>query len=75
MDLEEIRQTLTTGLEATMLELEADGNRLLLTVISDKFSGLNKVKRQQMVYALLNERISSGEIHAVSMVTRTPDES
>ncbi len=74
MDLEEIRRTLTSGLEATMLEMEADGNRLVLSVVSDKFSGLNKVKRQQMVYALLSERISSGEVHAVSMVTRTADE-
>jgi acid stress-induced BolA-like protein IbaG/YrbA len=36
---------------------------------------LNKVKRQQLVYSLLSERISSGEIHAVTMTTLTSDES
>ncbi|MEK9871115.1 MAG: BolA/IbaG family iron-sulfur metabolism protein, partial [Gammaproteobacteria bacterium] len=35
---------------------------------------LNRVKRQQKIYALLDDRIKSGEIHAVSMVTKTPAE-
>ncbi len=75
MDLESIRQILESELGASQLDMQADGNKLLLSLVSDKFEGLSKVKRQQLVYALLNDRISSGEIHAVTMTTLTPDES
>ena len=50
------------------------GNKLSLKIASEEFEGLNRVKRQQIIYALLDEKIKSGEIHAVSMVTQTPEE-
>ena len=39
------------------------------------FSGLNAVKRQQKVYAILNSHIISGAIHAVSMNLKAPEDS
>lgn len=44
------------------------------TVVSSAFSGLNKVKRQQIVYQALQDLITSGELHAISLQTLTPDE-
>ena len=41
-------------------------------IVSPLFEGLSRVKRQQLVYGLLNDKIASGEIHAVTMVTRSP---
>jgi acid stress-induced BolA-like protein IbaG/YrbA len=35
--------------------------------VGDSFEGLSSVKRQQRVYACINEDIVSGTIHAVSM--------
>ena len=47
---------------------------LAVEIVSDVFEGLSRVKRQQLVYKALNERIESGEIHAVSMRTYSPEE-
>ena len=74
MDLEEIKQLLESALGDSQIEMQAEGNKLGLNLVSNKFIGMNRVKRQQFVYSLLNEKISSGEIHAVTMKTRTTDE-
>lgn len=74
MELKEIRDQLAIGLETQNIELQADGNKLFLQIVSGVFEGLSKVKRQQKVYAMLNERIQSGEIHAVVMTTLSPEE-
>jgi acid stress-induced BolA-like protein IbaG/YrbA len=44
-------------------------------MVSTAFAGLNRVKRQQSVYKVLNVHIQSGAIHAVNMQLQTPDES
>ena len=46
-----------------------------LTIISSSFTGVSPVKRQQTVYSALNPHILSGELHAVAMQTKTPEES
>ncbi len=74
MDLQAIRQMLATAFEDSDISLQADGNRLGVRIVSDRFEGLSRVKRQQMIYALLGDRIKDGEIHAVSMETLTPGE-
>ena len=42
-------------------------------VVSEAFDGLNAVKRQRMVYALLADELAGG-VHALSLVTKTPAE-
>ena len=74
MDLEEIRQLLESVLGDSQIEMQAEGNKLDLNLVSDKFIGMNRVKRQQFIYTLLNDKIATGEIHAVTMKTRTVDE-
>lgn len=74
MDEAEIRDILAQGLGACDVQMQADGNKLMLILTGDVFEGLNRVKRQQLVYGLLNDKISSGEIHAVSMKCLTPSE-
>ena len=74
MDVSAIEAMLREAFPQCELELQAEGNKLGLKIVSDAFSGLNRVNRQQKIYAILDERIKSGEIHAVSMITRTPEE-
>lgn len=40
-----------------------------LTIASDKFIGLNRVKRHQAVYRELNDLIASNEVHALKLKT------
>jgi BolA protein len=42
-------------------------------LVSERFEGLSRVKRQQLVYGLLADEMGP-EIHAFSMRTLTPDE-
>ena len=74
MDTEGLRCVISSGLGDCEIELQIDGNKIFLDLVADVFVGLSRVKRQQLVYSLLNELIISGEIHAVTMKTVTPEE-
>ncbi len=74
IDEEEIRALLVAGLGECDVELEVEGSHLRLKMVGEVFSGLNRLKRQQLVNKLLNQKINSGEIHAVSMNCLSPDE-
>jgi acid stress-induced BolA-like protein IbaG/YrbA len=49
------------------VEISGDGSHFDVLVVSDDFEGLRAVKKQQLVYAVLNEQIASGAMHAVNM--------
>ena len=70
---------ITTELNAELIECQVtvDGGdgKYLVTVVGDVFEGLNAVKRQQTIYKILNEHITSGAIHAVTMNLMTANES
>ena len=74
MDQTEIRTLLEAGLPGCEIEMMAEGNKIGLRLTGDVFEGMNRVKRQQLVYGLLNDKIASGEIHAVSMDCKTNSE-
>ncbi len=56
------------------VKVEGDGYHYHLTIVSNAFTGKSKVARQQWVYALLKEYITSGSLHALSMKTWTEEE-
>jgi len=68
---EDIKQRLEQSFPNGQIALQFDGNRLTVQIISDKFEGMSRVKRQQSVYVCLNEYIQSGELHAVSITAKT----
>lgn len=74
MDEAEIRRLLGSGLGECDIQMQIDGARLGIAITAGAFEGLSRVKRQQLVYELLREKIGSGEIHAVTMRCMTPDE-
>lgn len=59
------------GARATV---SGDGGKFEATVISDAFEGQNLLAKHRMVYAALDDRIKSGEIHALSIRAYTPQE-
>lgn len=74
MNPEEIKQIIESGLEGSKATITADGNKYEATIISEAFEGLSPVKKHQLVYALLNQHIASGVIHALSIKAYTPAE-
>ncbi|MFK8084255.1 MAG: BolA family protein [Granulosicoccus sp.] len=55
-------------------EITGDGSKFEARVISDSFEGLSTIKRHKLVYAVLNEHIKSGAIHALSIKAFTKSE-
>ncbi|MGY8786223.1 MAG: BolA family protein [Pseudomonadales bacterium] len=75
MDASQITTELDAELSDCQVAVEGGDGKYLVTVIGDVFEGLNAVKRQQTIYKILNEHISSGAIHAVTMRLMTVTES
>ena len=75
MDLEnEIKSRLSTQFSDGAVDVEVSGNRANAYIVSKSFEGLSRVKRQQLVYSCINDLIQSGDLHAISLETKTPTE-
>ncbi len=55
-------------------EVTGDGSKFEALVISDTFDGQMLIKRHKAVYAILNEHITSGAIHALTIKAYTASE-
>ena len=71
---EEISNIIAAVLDDAEVEVAGGDGKYQIRVIADVFEGLNSVKRQQTIYRIINEHISSGAIHAVSMSLLTKEE-
>ena len=74
MHPEQIKQLILAGMSCAYLSLDGDGQHFEAIVVSDEFAGLSRVKRQQRVYQTLKDKLASGELHAISFKTLTPEE-
>ncbi len=74
MDARTVEAMVRDALAGAEVSVEGAGANYDITVISDVFAGMRPVKKQQTVYAALNEAIANGSIHAVNIRTFTPDE-
>lgn len=74
MHPEQIKQLILAGLACTRLSLDGDGQHFEAVVVSEEFAGLNRVQRQQRVYQTLKAKLATGELHAISFKTLTPEE-
>ena len=74
MQPEEIKSVLQSSIENSEVEVSVEGSHVMVSIVSDAFDGLMPVKRQQTVYACLQDAISSGAIHAVHMKLFTQSE-
>lgn len=74
LEPKQIETWIRAGLPCEHLTVDGDGQHFSAVIVSAEFAGLNRVKRQQRVNAILKARFDSGELHALSMRTLTPDE-
>ena len=70
---ESIQFNIAQGMNTAHLSVAGDGQHFEATVVSDAFAGKSRIQRHQLVYQTLGDRMS-GEIHALSMKTYTPEE-
>lgn len=76
MDSSEIKAQIAKGLSANeVIVVESEDNvHFYATVVSSDFEDKNQVARQRKIYEILGDKISSGEVHALSLKTYTPKE-
>lgn len=74
LDPKQIEAWIAAGFPCEHLAVEGDGQHFSAVIVSQQFSGLNRIKRQQRINAILKPHFDSGMLHALSMQTLTPDE-
>ena len=70
---EQLRTYIEQGLACVELRVSGDGQHFEALIVSDAFTGKNRVQRHQLVYRALGDRMRE-EVHALSMRTMTPEE-
>ncbi len=70
---ESIKKDIKNGMPTSYLTVVGDGQHFEAVVVSDEFAGMSRIQRQQRVNKALGDRIT-GDIHALSMKTFTPQE-
>lgn len=69
-----VKQMIQDKLPDAQISISGDGYKYETDIISEAFTGLNTLKRHQLVYAAVNEAITSGQLHALTIRTFTPAE-
>ncbi len=64
-----------SAIDGAQAEITGDGSKFEARVVSDAFEGLSTLNRHKMVYAVLDEHIKSGAIHALTIKALTKSES
>ncbi len=70
----DVEQLVQQGIPDAKVLVEGEGCDLLISVVSEQFTELALVKKQQLVMETLKEPLASGKLHAVSVKAYTPDE-
>lgn len=74
METAEVKKIIEAGIKDSEAIVTADGNKYTAIVISDEFEGKTMLAEQKMVYALMNEYIHSGAVHALTIKAYTKAE-
>ncbi|WP_438957948.1 BolA family protein [Porticoccus sp.] len=74
MTPDDVQVLLQNALADCDVAVSGAGSHFEIRVVGELFSGLRPVQRQQKIYAVLQQHIAEGAIHAVNIKTYTPDE-
>ena len=74
MTPETIQQLIAAKMPDATVEVSGSEGKYVANVTSDAFEGLSPIKRHKLVYACVNDQIVSGELHALTIVAKTPAE-
>ena len=69
---DEVKQRIESAIPNAQVQVAIEGNRASISVVSVHFEGMSRVKKQQEVYGCIEDLISSGALHAVTIKAATP---
>lgn len=74
MESQVVEQKVADLLPGAEIEVEGADCDFSITVVSEQFVDLSKVKRQQLVLSAFTEELGSGALHALTVKAFTLDE-
>lgn len=74
MQAEAVKALIEAGLPGCDVTASGDGSHFDVIVVGEVFAGKTPVNRQRLVYATVNEQITSGALHAINIKAYTPEE-
>lgn len=74
MTPQQIQQLIEQKMTDAKVTVSGAEGKFTAEVISDEFEGLMLIKRHKLVYACVNDEITSGALHALTIIAKTPAE-
>ncbi len=72
--IEQIKACIEAELKFSELDVQGEGGKYEIYIVSELFEGMNRVKKQQAVYAPIKSLLADGSVHAVTIKALTPAE-
>ncbi len=74
MNPDKIQHLIQQGMPAARVEVSGGEGKFVAQVVSEEFADLSLIKRHKLVYACVSNEIASGELHALTIIAKTPSE-
>jgi acid stress-induced BolA-like protein IbaG/YrbA len=74
VETESVAQLIRSGLPGAEVHVTGDGSHFDAVVISSEFGDKSPIQKQRMVMDTVRPQIESGELHALSIKTFTPEQ-
>jgi acid stress-induced BolA-like protein IbaG/YrbA len=74
MQTETVEQLIRDGVPGAQVTVTGDGSHFDAVVVSDVFAGKSLIQKQRLVMDTVRAQIASGELHALSIKTFTPEQ-
>ena len=74
METQAVVSLIEAGMPDSEVRVTGDGSHFEAIVVSPAFAGKSLLEKQRMVMASVHDQIASGELHALSIRTFTPEE-
>ena len=70
----DITQFLKSKFPEAEISFDGEDCNSKVLIVSNEFEGLNTLQRHKLVLSVLKEQFQTGELHALSLSTKSPSE-
>jgi acid stress-induced BolA-like protein IbaG/YrbA len=70
----DVAQFLRSKFPEAEISFDGEDCNSRLLIVSNEFEGLNTLQRHKLVLNTLKEQFQTGELHALSLITKSPSE-
>ena len=70
----DLAQFLRSKFPEAEISLDGEDCNSKVLIVSNEFEGLNTLQRHKLVLNFLKEQFQTGELHALSLITKSPSE-